>query len=100
VTLLVGCSASNDRASEDLVDRLDAEFVSNRHREARALVGSRAHERVDAVGNLVILGRYKRYYVRLLMAHQLCPVVSFISSGRWHQRTSAIARVTIRALTV
>ena len=51
------------RTVSDLIDRLDAEFYSERHWSARDVVASNAHNRLDEVADLVILGRYKRYYV-------------------------------------
>jgi hypothetical protein len=51
------------QTSDELADRLDAEFYSARHRSARDIVTSNGHSRLDEVAKLLILGRYKRYYV-------------------------------------
>jgi hypothetical protein len=51
------------RTIGELVDRLDAEFYSTRHKSARDVLSANAHQRLDEVANLLILGRYKRYYV-------------------------------------
>lgn len=61
--LLEGGPRVMTRTVGDLVDRLDAEFYSARHKSARDVVAAKAHSRLDEVADLVILGRYKRYYV-------------------------------------
>lgn len=51
------------RPAGQLAARLDAEFHSDRHADAREAIASREHHRLEEIGDLVVLGRYKRYYV-------------------------------------
>lgn len=67
------------RSTGDLVDRLDAEFFGERHWSARAVVEAGRHDLLDGVADLVILGRYKRYYVA---PPNGTPI---LSSGQLHQ---------------
>jgi hypothetical protein len=50
------------RVATELGSRIDAEFFSSRHAAAVERIGAGGHDRLDAAAELVILGRYKRYY--------------------------------------
>lgn len=50
------------RQADELGSRIDAEFFSSRHAEAVERIAAGSHDRLDQVAELVILGRYKRYY--------------------------------------
>jgi hypothetical protein len=67
------------RTANELADRLDAEFYSERHWSARNVVASNKHTRLDEIAKLLILGRYKRYYVD---PPHGTPI---LSSGQLHQ---------------
>lgn len=70
-------------SAADLTTRLDAEFYSERHMRARHAIAQGDHGRLDQVAGLVVLGRYKRYYVE---SPHGTPTSS-TSSGRWRSAT-------------
>ena len=49
--------------SEQLSLRIDAAFYGPRVRQARTAIGARASDNLCDVADLIMLGRYKRYYV-------------------------------------
>jgi hypothetical protein len=67
------------RMANELSDRIDAEFYSARHRSAQDIVASNDHARLDEIAKLLILGRYKRFYVD---PPHGTPI---LSSGQLHQ---------------
>ena len=50
------------RVATELGSRVDAEFFSERHASAVGRIAASDHDRLDAVADLLILSRYKRYY--------------------------------------
>ena len=79
-------------ATSDLASRLDAEYYSARHARARLTIAQSRHDRLDAVAELTILGRYKRYYVN---PPHGTPI---LSSGQLHQfRPVALKNISDRS---
>jgi hypothetical protein len=72
--------------------RVDAEFFSERHEQARLSVERGLCDRLDEAADLLILGRYKRFYVEPPYGTPI------LSSGQLHQfRPVAMKRISDRS---